>query len=111
MAAVASVWWTYVLGLRRCNHVFSNASVELGREYMSGYKLWSTSTASERWWIMCWVYCSWMAGADDGHWGSSLENSLILMEMFPLLGNVAWETKNFLRARRPIMVMSIYERG
>ncbi|KAI5000031.1 hypothetical protein ZWY2020_004620 [Hordeum vulgare] len=28
-----------------------------------------------------------------------------------LLGNVAWETKIFLRARRPIMVMSIYERG
>ena len=28
-----------------------------------------------------------------------------------VLGNVAWETKKFLRARRPIMVMSIYERG
>ena len=27
------------------------------------------------------------------------------------VGNVAWETKIFLRARRPIMVMSIYERG
>ena len=26
------------------------------------------------------------------------------------MGNVAWETKIFLRARRPIMVMSIYER-
>ncbi|KAI4972309.1 hypothetical protein ZWY2020_003234 [Hordeum vulgare] len=28
-----------------------------------------------------------------------------------VLWNVAWETKIFLRARRPIMVMSIYERG
>ena len=32
-------------------------------------------------------------------------------ERSKLLGNVAWETKNFLRARRPIMVMSIYKRG
>ena len=33
------------------------------------------------------------------------------VERWWVLGNVAWETKNFLRTRRPIMVMFIYERG
>ena len=37
--------------------------------------------------------------------------SLETSGLIDLLGNVARETKNFLRARRPIMVMSIYERG
>ena len=35
----------------------------------------------------------------------------VVFERRVLLGNVAWETKIFLHARRPIMVMSIYKRG
>ena len=48
--------------------------------------------------------------------GRKIELDEVVEPLIPLdggavLGNVAWETKNFLRARRPIMVMSIYERG